>query len=548
MAKVRHAVSTRPTIPRTVRNSWALVFSLLSCILPRSARADDTTPPPAPATTSDTVNAEPFVAFPLKSPHEKHYLRSGLEVGGIILVGLVDYLLNTTARGGSLRPGELRWNLRYDPAVFRGKFTGDSYAWDANRFGTNFVSHPFAGTMYFTAARSNHLSFLEAYAFAIVGSGIWEYFGEIREINSVNDMIITPVAGTAIGETMMQLAGFFDRGDARFSNRFLAFLFSPWKFVNDGIDGAETVRTSRPDALGLPREPWHRFTLDVAAGATIQEPVVPGSAHAKYTDWRLALDLDLANLPDYAGTGHWSRVYDDGNRARLTVEGTLSEGHLVDGRFASRLVPFGYYYRDAETGRDGRLRGQGALIGVRMGFEYAMHDYDRDRARATDLIAIVSPLGIAAEYGFDRGGFHLRTSFELSAGLAGVRPYALSDYERLRGRDGLPTVTRNNGYDYSFEVSVEPRVALGFRTVHWDSTFRLDTFRGSQTMDEAGHTVDQTLTLVDRRTTLRTSLAWEPEPLRFSLSLARNARAGQIGAIYASRTETSLMAAAGVAF
>src|SRR5262245_53790179 len=86
-----------------------------------TARADDPIGPPSrdpqtgalhPVTQDDDPNDE-FAAFPLVVRHDKHHLRAGLEVGSVVVVGFVDYLLNTSARGGITREGDRRWDLRY---------------------------------------------------------------------------------------------------------------------------------------------------------------------------------------------------------------------------------------------------------------------------------------------------------------------------------------------------------------------------------------------------------------------------------------------------
>ena len=364
----------------------------LASALPSVARADE----PAPA--EPQVTTDPYAAMPLVRQEDKHYLRAGLEVGGILAVGLVDYMLNTTARGGTVRAGDTRWALRYDWELFRNKLTGTGINLDSNKFPTNYASHPYAGTMYFQAARSNHLSFAESFLFSILGSTTWEYFGEIRETTSINDLIVTPVSGTAIGEATMQLSAFFGRGRKNFGNGALSVLFSPVRAVNDSFDGSALVRSNDTDGLGFPREIWHRFEVSAGAGVTVQENA--GALHPRgvYFDQRVGLDLALANLPGYAGAAHEAHLYDDGNVSNFKIDATFSGGRAVDSLFMTRIVPIGYYVRDASP--EG---GSGALVGMRMSFEYGMHEWDRDGSRPVDVTCFVSPIGVAAEYVYGRG-------------------------------------------------------------------------------------------------------------------------------------------------
>lgn len=534
----------------------AFVASLATVALaPELARAEpvaraspDPQVGPLYPVTSDDDPRDDFAAFPLVVHHDKHYVRAGLEVGGIVILGFVDYLLNTAARGGVRREGDETWDLRYDWHDFRGKLVGNAYELDANKFNTNFISHPLAGTVYFQAARSNHLSFAEAWAFSILGSSMWEYFGEIRERVSVNDMIVTPASGAAIGEPLMQLAGFFDRGSPTAANRVLSTLFAPVKAINDVFDGTQPARTTHPDALGLPTEPWHRFRLYAGAGATSQAAPA-ASARATYADATFGVDLSLANLPGYAGAGRHARLFDDGNVASVSFDAIMSRGDLVHGVFATRLVPIGFYFRDAGTDRHGRLRGSGAVVGLRLGYEYGVHDYDRDRARPRDLVSLVSPVGVAAEHTFDRGPLRVRTAIDVAGSIAGVQPYALADYQAGRPIDGLPTATRNNGYYHAYGVTASPSLAVRYGTVELASSYRLDTFRAITGLDEAS--VDPALAgIVDRRSTLRASLSWTPAggPLSLGVEARRSIRTGDLGPVHSSRSEASVHGSLGLVF
>lgn len=520
---------------------------------PARGASRDPQPDLHPVTADDDPHDE-FAAFPLLVPHEKHWVRAGLEVGAVVIVGYVDYLLNTGARGGLVEAGDEKWALRYDWSKLRGKLVGNAYELDANRFGTNYVAHPVAGSLYYQVARSNHLTFGESFLFSVLGSSIWEYFGEIRERVSVNDMIVTPTAGTAIGETMMQLAGFFDRGRKNVSNRALSFLFAPIKFVNDIADGSVPRRDPVTDALGFPTEPWHRFEVYGGAAATTQAKtrgpngVTPS---ATYADARFGIDLSLANLPGYRGPARHARLFDDGNVSNLFAHGAVSEGRVVDFQVGTRIVPIGFYYRDARIDRAGHVRGQGLIVGLRMSFEYGVHEFDRDGQRPRDLVSVVSPVGVAAEHVVDAGPVRVRTGLDVYGAISGVAPYGLGDWIALRGNtDGLPTAVKNNGYYHSVGVSASPFVELQWKTLRLEGKLRVDTFRAIEGLDEANDLVDRRIDIADRRSFGRAALAWEPElaPIRVALAAERGSRAGQIGVVHAARHETSLAATVGARF
>ncbi len=543
--------------------SW--IVTLVGCTtivaLANDARADEPVGHPSrdpqigalhPVLHDDDPHDE-FAAFPLVQRHEKHYLRAGIEVGSVVVVGFIDYLLNTSDRGGLVRAGDKRWDLRYSWDDLRGKFTGSAYELDANKFTTNYVGHPFAGTCYYEVARSNHLSFAESAIFSILGSTTWEFFGEIREKVSVNDMIATPMAGVAIGESTMQMSGFFSRGKKNVPNQALAFLFAPLKRINELFDGVEQRRDEHTDVLGFPAAPWHRFEVYAGGGTTIQESsrtALARSTGGAYPDVRFGIDMNVANLPGYRGAARHSRLFDDGNVSSVSFTGIWSKGSFADLQFATRIVPVGYYYRDARLDERGRVSGFGAVVGLRMGFEYGMHDFDRDRLRGRDLVSIVSPLGISVENTFERGRVQLRTGFDIAGSLSGLTPYALSDY-RSEGRrqEGLLTAVRNNGYYHALGVTASPFVEASLGALRLETRLRFDAFRAIEGFDE-NPGVDRSLDITDRRAIGSAALGWRPSglPLNVSVGVERRERAGDLGGVHAQRGETSLFGRAGLVF
>lgn len=537
--------------------------SLTTALVGHAARADGPSPSTSPATPPFTdvgalappraggaprpsAVAHPTLdAFSYVEPQEKRYLRGALEVATVLIVGNVDYLLNTSARGGTVHAGDQRWDLRYDWPTFHDKLTGDYWKLDTNHFNTNFISHPFAGTLYYTAARSNHLSVSESFGYALVGALSWEMFGELREEVSINDVIVTSTSGLALGETFTQLSSFFYRSKKSFRNDVLAALFSPAKALNDFADGAEHARSEHVDAAGLTEDEWHDFRVFAGVGATKQPS-------GTYFDQRFGIDLHVVNLPGYDGVAHRRDFFDDGNSAQLHFEATLSGGALTDGTFATRVVPLGVYTRegtrDPETKK---VHGEGTLLGWLASFEYSMHDYDRDRSRPRDLLEVLSPVGVVAEYAHQERDLRVKTGVDVSADFAGVEAYGLHDY-RVRHRDdtNLQSVLKLQGYYYGLGVTVAPHVELGWKSLDAGGRFAVDTWRAIQGFDEQQQTITREIGMADRRLDMRAWLGLRvpSTPLRVEALGRRRVRSGEVGDVRGTQGESSLFGSVGVVF
>ncbi|HOO69218.1 MAG TPA: DUF3943 domain-containing protein [Bacteroidales bacterium] len=65
----------------------------------------------------------------------------------------------------------------------------------------NYIGHPYQGSFYFNATRSQGALFWQASLFTILQSALWEYVWEGGlEQPSIQDLIITPLGGILLGE------------------------------------------------------------------------------------------------------------------------------------------------------------------------------------------------------------------------------------------------------------------------------------------------------------------------------------------------------------
>src|SRR2546423_2663152 len=111
----------------------------------------------------------------------------------------------------------------------------NGWEWDADRFGINFIGHPYSGNTYFNIARSNGYSYWQSLPFAIEGSLMWEYFGENTR-PSYNDLINTPVSGIFLGEVLYRLSSNIlddrTRGRERVLREIFAGILDPARAIN----------------------------------------------------------------------------------------------------------------------------------------------------------------------------------------------------------------------------------------------------------------------------------------------------------------------------
>lgn len=142
------------------------------------------------------------------------------------------------------------------------------FEWDNDHLNTNMFAHPYNGSLFFNAGRSNGFNFWQSELFAIGGSAMWEMFME-KEYPSTNDIIATPIGGAAIGEVLYRTSDLVldDRtsGFERAGREVAGFIISPMRGITRIVTGrAWERRATSGRRFGIPP-----ISVDVALGARI---------------------------------------------------------------------------------------------------------------------------------------------------------------------------------------------------------------------------------------------------------------------------------------
>jgi hypothetical protein len=140
------------------------------------------------------------------------------------------------AEYGYVSPSTWKHNLKEGPE------------WDTDEFGINFIGHPYQGTLYYNAARSQGYNYWQSLPFAVAGSLTWEYFGE-NTLPSYNDMICTPLNGAFLGEILYRLSSNIlddrTRGTNRTIREVAAGIVNPTRALNRILQGKTRTVTNK---------------------------------------------------------------------------------------------------------------------------------------------------------------------------------------------------------------------------------------------------------------------------------------------------------------
>ncbi len=530
-------VSLDEQAPRySVGNRWKWVWFIGAVLLAIDSQglawaAESSRRPPEPDTQAWQVVRAPDKVFSYRTPQSPAYLRAGALQFGVLGAGMGWYYWNKESN-------QLDWEYNYDWTTFRAKLEGSGYSFDSNLFDTNALAHTGAGTLYYVGARGNRMSIGGALAVAFASSLVWEVIGEFRERVSVNDMLVTPLAGAALGESLFQLAAFFERGCDRPLNHTLALTFAPTKALADALDGAEVLHSSRCDGNGFPRIGYHRFEFSVgsrvvrSAGAGADVPRVLGELRAK---------TEVVNLRRFGQPGTGWMSFADGNVSSLELVAAAGAVGVSDFRVDARTLLAGLHFRNIRAGHGGS-RGHEFLFGAGLGLEYSRHRYGDVHQRHDPAFVLEVP-SMLARYRSLSGHTQWDLGLVVAPSYASIGGFALPAYDLQSDRGELTTVARQHGYNHAFGVSLSPRIEWSRDRLRVGFEVRNDRLFASRVLDrEAESRSRREVTELRRR--LRVWFASElTGVLGFRLDVGARQRVGKIDELVRQASEVHAGAA-----
>jgi hypothetical protein len=173
--------------------------------------------------------------------------------------------------------------------------TDSTWVVDNDQFSVNQFLHPYSGSIYYGFARSAGLTFWESFLYSAAGSFLWEIGGETTK-PSINDMIMTPIGGTFLGEPLFRMASLLletDEGKPGFWRELGAAVISPPTGFNRLVFG------NRFDAVLPSYQPATFMRLQAGGTLTASSQNVASSITEHGAVGDFTLTYGLPGKPDY---------------------------------------------------------------------------------------------------------------------------------------------------------------------------------------------------------------------------------------------------------
>jgi len=117
---------------------------------------------------------------------------------------------------------------------------GEAYTkppvWDDDHWYHNYVGHPYGGSLYYNTVRSQGAGPGESFLFSVLLSTQWEYFFEaVAERPSIQDLFITPITGSILGELIHDMTVSMKRNGTSFPERAVILVLNPMSVIFGGF-------------------------------------------------------------------------------------------------------------------------------------------------------------------------------------------------------------------------------------------------------------------------------------------------------------------------
>lgn len=383
--------------------------------------------------------------------------------------------------------------MDWDYPSLKSRLTGSSWRYDNNNHWMNFNGHPLFGAGVYASARASHLSVPYAFLSSFLTSMTWEFVIEYNERVSINDVIVTPLAGFAVGEFAHQLGYYLSSSPRRTLGRSaLRWTLSPLTpLAALGCNG-EPRRDHPEDSLGYASGLWHDFSL--ASGVSLFRTDRQGDLAVA----DLRASGKLVSLPGYRAEGEGQSTFSDSDISRLSLNIEASrEGPGVDLVTDSVLVGLRTKSLTAAGGYE-------HVVGAALGYRYQ----DSSARGQDDKRSWVGFPGVATELFWERP--RLSSSIQLRAYpvFGGVSSPAFQRHYTLDHKENPDQVYRTvlvrEGYFYGWGFAGELQAQQRLGVFHSEFALRTESLWSDGGLDRDQEKLTQDTKVSD----FYTALGW----------------------------------------
>ncbi len=461
-----------------------------------------------------------------------HYLRTFLEEAAIMAGSAAWYWIDRE-----------RQVADWDFPSWRQRFNGDAWRFDNNPFPINFAWHPFNGGAFHVVARANELSLPASIGYGLATSMAWEWLLEFREKVSVNDVITTSIAGTALGEFVHWFGRYVESAPSpRAWHGYARWLPNAPRAFHHALDGRPAVRAgTTPDKLGFSSDIWHRFVASTSVSrATMHGDAAEAPGADALTIADVHLGGELAAIPGYLRARRLRRTFTEANVTALEVRVAMGPDAIaLDWRSDAILV--GWHGQALPADGIGWATTAGVAIGYR---------YRRELFGAwTERQGVTHLPGLALDHHVLAGDTTVRARVRGHVDFAGLHAAAYPRWNAAHPDEIEKTILVKHGYYYGWGASGRVELEVTRPGVSAGAVLQYGRYGSQEGLDRSQETVTFDVEAADRILEAEAWLRLAPRGGRgfVEARVSHQDRDGAVGELTSSQTLRRYLLEVGVA-
>src|SRR5262245_43170014 len=354
------------------------------------------------------------------------------------------------------------------------KLSGKAILFDDNSIGTNsFPGHPLSGAYYYLIARNNNLSRTESFLWSFAASAIHEFFIELPEVASINDFVVTPVAGATIGEAMYQFGRYFrcskNKDDLMY--KIMAAVIDPIALVNSFIWNDTNYKYSDSEICHY-TSIQKDFNIFYGMSANFRENTASSTI-----GFIFGFHGKLYFIPQYGEVADIEKFFKDPTLNEMKIDVGVTDRGIDSIYFLAKTVWAAYYRQNIAGDSAGKGTGYSFFAGLASAFEHIQYD----TGEFEDWIGAVHVFGPSIELAsFQKAGY-IRIGLDVFGDFAMVRPYAFEKYKKNHGINNIKSVLMEENYYYAYGAYVNPRIEAIYGSYRFFAEYKYahyDSFEG----------------------------------------------------------------------
>jgi hypothetical protein len=387
--------------------------------------------------------------------------------------------------------------------------SSEAVRFDDNLLRTNYVFHPIAGSSHYLLTRVNGFGVPGSFLVSAASSASYELLFEWRELVSINDLIVTPFGGVAMGEFVHQLNNYLNSEPPTIRTELRAnpgsavrgaakSTFGVFRHLHDELDRPPYPRRAPPDNLGLSSAYAHEFRLRAEQSLVDNDP---GSTTELFG---MAGEFEIVAMPGFLRPGSFSTWFTNGNFTefdlRIGFNGRSRENEMF---FDSHL--FGWYTQNIEAARGG-TRGHAFEAAIGSGLRYL----DRRWTSQRDEYGIVHLPHPVQRSWLLLGPARLELELGVAPDFASVHSASYDQYLEENGPEGTKSSLKRHGYVHSWGGSFHAKAAVVLEAFELGSSFRFGHYESIDGVERAQDEVTRDTHGVERILDFRAHAQLEP--------------------------------------